>query len=130
MKLLAYRKFAIRVPRMQAKLQTRSLHGTEARLPIYVCLGIFSRGAIPARSAAAIFRDVHSLGTRGCLRRYGSRHLRSISMLYSNTPIAAEPCFCYHVRTAMITIVVRIKRDLTIVISCDRTCLYGATIKT
>lgn len=92
MKFLAYRKFAIRVPRMQVNMQTRSPHETEARLPIYICLGIFSRGAIPAKSAAAIFRDAHSLDTRKCLRRYGSRDLRSISMPYSNAT-AAELCF-------------------------------------
>lgn len=74
MKLLAYRKLAIRVPRMWAKLQTRSLHEIEAWLPVYPFASVYFRAMQlrlklqPRFSATCIhwaLADVYTITDRG-----------------------------------------------------------------
>ena len=83
-KFFAYLEFAINARYQDKKPQGR---GTEVRLLIYVCLGIFSRSEILARTAVVLFRDV-PFGTRGCLCSY-DQGVCEVSGLSSNTLTAA-----------------------------------------
>lgn len=87
-KLFAYRKFAINVEFPGAKLQGRrakqKLSCRFTFTSVYFHVVQFWPELLPRFSATCI-----SLDTRGCLRRYGSRHLRSVRKPSSDAPTAA-----------------------------------------